>query len=195
MKTQIKKEFRLNRLDFNRVELFHIVTVIVETMLFYGKVTTLNELSDKGVVCMTDCIFCKIIDGEIPSAKVYEDDEVFAFLDLSQTTPGHTLLVPKQHLTDIFEFDEEAAMSLFARVPKLARAIQQAFPESKGLNIVNNNRELAYQSVFHSHVHLIPRYQAEEGFAMKFENNQASYSQEEFSDRAASIVAVLSEAE
>lgn len=144
---------------------------------------------------MTDCIFCKIIDGDIPSEKVYEDDEVFAFLDLSQTTPGHTLVVPKQHLTDIFEFDEAAAMSLFARIPKLARAIQQAFPDSKGLNIVNNNRKLAYQSVFHSHVHLIPRYQTEEGFAMKFEDNQASYTQAEFSERAAKIVSVLSKTE
>lgn len=144
---------------------------------------------------MTDCIFCKIIKGDIPSAKVYEDNEVFAFLDLSQTTPGHTLVVPKQHLTDIFEFDEEAAMRLFARVPKLARAIQKAFPASKGLNIVNNNREIAYQSVFHSHVHLIPRYQVEEGFAMKFEDNQASYSPAEFSERAAKIAEVLSETE
>lgn len=142
---------------------------------------------------MTDCIFCKIIDGDIPSAKVYEDEDVFAFLDLSQTTPGHTLVIPKQHLTDIFAYDEQAAARLFSRIPKLARAIQKAFPESAGINIVNNNGEVAYQSVFHSHIHLIPRYQRDEGFAMKFTDNQTSYSQEDFNDRAIKIAQALTE--
>lgn len=142
---------------------------------------------------MTDCIFCKIIDGDIPSAKVYEDDDVFAFLDLSQTTPGHTLVIPKQHLTDIFAYDEQAASRLFSRIPKLARAIQKAFPESSGMNIVNNNGEVAYQSVFHSHIHLIPRYQSDEGFAMKFNDNQTTYSQKEFNERANKIAQALTE--
>lgn len=136
---------------------------------------------------MTDCIFCKIIANEIPSAKVYEDDKVFAFLDLSQATPGHTLVIPKKHVQDIFEMDAETASDLFARVPKIASAIEAAFPEMKGLNIVNNNRELAYQSVFHSHIHLIPRYEANEGFAMKFDNNHGNYSAEEFAGRAKKI--------
>lgn len=136
---------------------------------------------------MTNCIFCKIMTNEIPSAKVYEDDKVFAFLDMSQVTPGHTLVIPKTHVQDIFEMDSDTAADLFARIPKIARAIEAAFPESKGLNIVNNNRELAYQSVFHSHIHLIPRYDESEGFSMRFDNNQTQYTPEEFSGRANKI--------
>ncbi len=79
---------------------------------------------------MTDCIFCKIIAGEIPSTKIYEDDEVLAFLDLSQATPGHTLLVPKQHVQDIFAYDTDLASRVFARLPKIARAIKLATPQS-----------------------------------------------------------------
>ena len=140
----------------------------------------------KGAMIMTNCIFCKIINNEIPSAKVYEDEKVLAFLDMSQTTPGHTLVIPKEHVQDVFVMDESTAADLFARVPKIARAIEKAFPEIKGLNIVNNNREFAYQSVFHSHVHLIPRFE-QDNFAINFENNQTSYSQEEYADRANKI--------
>lgn len=133
---------------------------------------------------MTDCIFCKIIDGEIPSAKVYEDDKVMAFLDMSQVTPGHTLVIPKKHVENVFDYDSDVSTDLAIRLPVIARAIREAYPESKGLNIVNNNGEVAYQSVFHSHWHLIPRYEKEEGFAMKFTNNQETYDQDEFNRRA-----------
>ncbi|MGX7140457.1 HIT family protein [Facklamia languida] len=136
---------------------------------------------------MTDCIFCKIINGEIPCAKVYEDDRVLAFLDLTQVTPGHTLLIPKKHVTDIFEYDSELAGEVFARLPKIARAIEEGLPNVKGLNILNNNRAVAYQSVFHSHIHLIPRYQEKEGFQVKFEDHSKEYSQEEFQERACQI--------
>ncbi len=97
---------------------------------------------------MENCIFCKIINQEIPSYKVYEDEKVYAFLDISQTTKGHTLVVPKKHVSDIFDYDEELAANVFSRIPKIARAIEKAFPEMEGLNILNNNRELAYQSSF-----------------------------------------------
>ena len=136
---------------------------------------------------MTDCIFCKIIDGEIPSAKVYEDEKVLAFLDMSQATPGHTLVVPKQHVPNVFEYDDGVATDVSLRLPKIARAIKDAFPENKGMNIVNNNGELAYQTVFHTHWHLIPRYTEDDGFAMKFANNQESYTQNEFNARAEHI--------
>ncbi len=104
---------------------------------------------------MENCIFCKIIKQEIPSYKIYEDEKVYAFLDISQATKGHTLVIPKQHVSDIFEYDEVLAADVFSRIPKIARSIEEAFPEMQGLNILNNNRELAYQSVFHSHVHLV----------------------------------------
>lgn len=120
---------------------------------------------------MENCIFCKIIDQEIPSYKIYEDDKVYAFLDISQATKGHTLVVPKQHVTDIFEYDDTLAADVFARIPKIARAIENAFPEMEGLNILNNNKELAYQSVFHSHIHLVPRYSKKDDFSIHFGNH------------------------
>ncbi|WP_375179502.1 HIT family protein [Enterococcus rotai] len=137
---------------------------------------------------MTDCIFCKIINQEIPSYKVYEDDKVYAFLDITQVTKGHTLLVPKEHVTDIFEYEPTLAGEVFARVPKVARALEKAFPEMQGLNIINNNKELAYQSVFHSHIHLIPRYGESDDFSIHFGNNQAAYSSETMQEIAEKIM-------
>ena len=124
---------------------------------------------------MEDCIFCKIINGEIPSYKIYEDEVVYAFLDITQVTPGHTLVVPKKHTKDIFEYDEELASQVFARIPKIARALEKAYPDMQGLNIINNNREVAYQSVFHSHIHLIPRFSPHDDFSMHFGNHQDQY--------------------
>lgn len=133
---------------------------------------------------MDNCIFCKIISGEIPSAKVYEDEEVYAFLDITQVTPGHTLIIPKKHVRDIFEYDEDLAQSLFKRVPRVAKAIKKSFPECQGINIIQNNGEVAYQSVFHSHIHLIPRYSKSDDFSMSFKDNSNSYANDEFQDRA-----------
>ena len=103
-------------------------------------------------------VFDKIIDGEIPSYKVYEDDDVLAFLDLTQATPGHTLVVPKKHVANIYEYDDELAARVLGILPKIARAIKASDDKIIGLNIINNNGEAAGQSVFHSHFHLVPRY-------------------------------------
>ena len=105
---------------------------------------------------MDDCIFCKIIAGDIPSSKIYEDDEVLAFLDISQATKGHTLLIPKEHVRNTLDLSEQKAATLFSRLPKLARAVKTA-TQADGLNIVNNNEEAAGQTVFHAHIHLLPR--------------------------------------
>ncbi|AUJ32434.1 MAG: HIT family protein [Liquorilactobacillus nagelii] len=136
---------------------------------------------------MDDCIFCKIINGEIPSITVYEDKQVKAFLDISQGTPGHTLLVPKKHVPDIFAYNQQLAETVFARLPKLARAIKKSNPAIKGMNIVNNNGEIAYQSVFHSHIHLIPRYSENDDFQMVFKDNSANYSTEQLQAIAQTI--------
>jgi histidine triad (HIT) family protein len=114
-----------------------------------------------------DCIFCKIIAGEIPSAKVYEDEHVYAFLDISQVTTGHTLVIPKIHTTNIYETPADVASELFARIPKIASAIKDAY-HPVGLNIINNNGEFAGQTVFHLHLHLIPRYDEQDGFGAKW---------------------------
>lgn len=124
---------------------------------------------------MDDCIFCKIIAGEIPSYTVYEDDVVKAFLDISQGTPGHTLVIPKKHVANIFEYDAELASEVFARIPKIAKALKASNPAIQGLNILNNNGEVSYQSVFHSHFHLIPRYSDDDDFKMIFKDNSGNY--------------------
>lgn len=127
---------------------------------------------------MSDCIFCKIVNGDIPSYTVYEDDVVKAFLDISQVTPGHTLVIPKHHVQDIFEYDEDLASAVFARIPKIANAIKKSNPDIKGMNIVNNNGQVAYQSVFHSHIHLVPRYSNDDDFKMLFKDNANQYTPE-----------------
>lgn len=123
---------------------------------------------------MADCIFCKIIAGEIPSSKVYEDDRVVAFLDISQVTPGHTLVVPKQHFRNLLEMDAGSASQLFARVPDIARKVMKA-TGAKGMNILNNNEEIAGQTVFHTHVHLAPRYDETDGLQISFEAHEPDF--------------------
>ncbi len=126
-----------------------------------------------------NCVFCKIIAGDIPSYTVYEDDVVKAFLDISQVTPGHTLVIPKKHVPDLFAYDAQLASDVFSRIPKIAAAVKASNPEIKAMNVVNNNGELAYQSVFHSHFHLLPRYTKDDGFSMKFTDNTNKYSSDE----------------
>ncbi|MGY3724833.1 histidine triad (HIT) family protein [Granulicatella balaenopterae] len=121
---------------------------------------------------MTDCIFCKIINKEIPSYVIYEDEVVVAFLDISQVTPGHTLVLPKKHVPNIMEYDEELASDVFKRIPKIANAIKNSNPDIKGINILNNNGEVAFQSVFHSHIHIIPRYSEQDSFGLKWQTHE-----------------------
>lgn len=123
---------------------------------------------------MTDCIFCKIIAGEIPSSKVYEDDKVLAFLDITQVTKGHTLVVPKAHHRNLLAMDAEAASQLFAVVPKIANQLKDKLGAS-GMNIINNNEEVAGQTVFHTHVHLLPRYDEHDGLTLQFKANEPDY--------------------
>ena len=120
---------------------------------------------------MENCIFCQIIAGDIPSCKVYEDETVLAFLDISQTTPGHTLLIPKQHSRNCLALSSEEATTLFENLPKIARAVQTAI-EAEGLTIIANNEEASGQTVFHTHIHLIPRYGQEDGLEIRYTTNQ-----------------------
>ncbi|MFC6274559.1 HIT family protein [Levilactobacillus tangyuanensis] len=138
-----------------------------------------------------DCIFCKILKGDIPSYTVYEDNVVKAFLDISQGTPGHTLVIPKTHVADIFAYDTDLAAAVFSRIPKIARAVKAANPDITGMNIVNNNGEVAYQSVFHSHFHLVPRYTDHDDFKMIFKDNSDNYSPADYQAIQAKIKAQL----
>ncbi|MGP4106593.1 HIT family protein [Virgibacillus sp. L01] len=133
-----------------------------------------------------DCIFCKILNGDIPSAKVYEDDYVYAFLDISQVTKGHTLVIPKTHTKNIYETPPEVASSLFARVPTIANAIKKAY-QPIGMNLLNNNEKPADQSVFHLHIHIIPRYGDNDGFSSKWVTHEKDYTSEDLRQIAKEI--------
>ncbi len=125
-----------------------------------------------------DCIFCKIIDNEIPSKKIYEDESVYAFLDISQVTKGHTLVIPKEHSRNIYDTSEETASKVFAAVPKIANAIKKAY-NPIGMNILNNNEAPADQSVFHLHIHLIPRYGDGDGYKANWVTHMEAYSNDD----------------
>ena len=131
-------------------------------------------------------VFDMIVAGDIPAYKVYEDDDVLAFLDLSQVTPGHTLVVPKTHVADIFEYDEALAARILSKLPKIARAIKASDENIIGLNILSNNGEAAGQSVFHSHFHLIPRY-ANDGFDIPMPDHSEQTAEDTYKALAATI--------
>lgn len=116
-----------------------------------------------------NCIFCKIASKDIPGKIVYEDDVCLAFLDLSQATNGHTLVIPKQHFDSVLTADEETVSHIFAVAAKLARDIT-AKMDANGCNLLTNAGEVAGQSVKHFHVHIIPRYDENDGVKMSFQD-------------------------
>ena len=103
-----------------------------------------------------DCLFCKIINKDIPSYKIYEDDYVYAFLDIAGDVDGHTLVIPKKHFKSILDCDKEVCKNVFLAVQKIAKHYVQDCGYD-GVNIFNANDESAQQSVFHFHVHIVPR--------------------------------------
>lgn len=111
---------------------------------------------------MPDSIFTKIIKGEIPSHKIYEDDLVFAFLDINPLSPGHTLVVPKQQVETLDQLSDDSAAAIGRCLPRLARAIIKA-TGAQAYNILQNNGPLAGQEVMHVHFHIIPRQSEEVG--------------------------------
>lgn len=106
---------------------------------------------------MESCIFCKIIKGELPSSKVYEDSDVLAFLDIKPVNSGHTLVIPKKHFESIHDTPDEIVAKLSVAAKKVAGAIQKNLG-AEGVNIGMNNGKAAGQIVFHAHIHVMPRY-------------------------------------
>ncbi len=105
---------------------------------------------------MTECIFCKIVEGDIPSHKVYEDKNILAFLDVNPVSKGHTLVIPKKHVENIHEAEDMRFM--WNSIRKVADAVKDAF-DPEGVQIVQNNGEAAGQEVFHMHFHITPVYE------------------------------------
>ncbi|MCD7868077.1 MAG: HIT family protein [Clostridiales bacterium] len=109
---------------------------------------------------MSDCIFCKIANGEIPSATLYEDAEFRVILDLGPASRGHALILPKAHAANICELPDELAAKAMVLAKKMVGRITEGL-SCDGFNIVQNNGEVAGQTVFHFHMHLIPRYKGD----------------------------------
>lgn len=109
---------------------------------------------------MSDCVFCKIVAGQIPSTRVHEDEHTLAFMDLGQVNPGHVLVAVKRHAANLFELDEVQAAAVACASTRVARAIRDAFAPA-GLSVYQANGKAAGQTVFHYHVHLLPRHEAD----------------------------------
>lgn len=117
------------------------------------------------------CIFCSIVNKEIPSSCIYEDDQVMAFLDLSQVTKGHTLVVPKKHYDNLLECDDETLAHLIQVVKMLAVRISERL-NAQGVNVLNNTHEAAGQTVNHLHFHIIPRYSVNDAVVIQFNESE-----------------------
>lgn len=109
---------------------------------------------------MESCLFCKIITGEVPSAKIYEDTSVVSFLDINPVNIGHTLVVPKKHFATLHDIPDETLTPLMQTVRRLADAIKAAV-NADGINIEMNNGEAAGQIIHHAHIHIVPRYKGD----------------------------------
>ena len=108
-----------------------------------------------------DCIFCKLANGDIPTRKIYEDEKFTVFMDMSPASKGHSLVVPKEHYANIYEMPAELVGEAMKVAQKMAVKIKDALG-ADGFNILQNNGEVAGQTVFHFHMHLIPRYSGQE---------------------------------
>jgi histidine triad (HIT) family protein len=104
-----------------------------------------------------DCIFCKIVAGEIPSQKIFEDDEVFAFMDINPWTRGHALVIPKRHSCNLYEIDEHDLAVTTNGAKRLSLLMRDRL-QCDGVNLINSCEPAAWQTVFHFHMHVIPRY-------------------------------------
>ena len=106
---------------------------------------------------MSDCVFCKIINGQIPSTKVHEDALTLAFMDIGEVNPGHVLVAVKPHVENIFGLDDILAAAVFQSAARVARAVKKAY-SPEGVTLYQANGSAAGQTVNHFHLHLVPRY-------------------------------------
>ena len=120
-----------------------------------------------------ECIFCKIINKEIPSKIIYEDEKTLAFLDIYPINPGHTIVIPKKHFQNIEDIAEDTLCELILSVKKIALLIHKKLG-IEGYNILQNNFKAAGQVINHFHIHIIPRYKTDEKFKLKIPRNQTT---------------------
>jgi histidine triad (HIT) family protein len=142
---------------------------------------------------MNDCVFCKLLAGEVEVSTVHKDDSCSAFLDIQPITPGHLLVVPNRHATYLADLKEEVCAQMFRVAQRLAAALRDCSVRCEGVNFFLADGEAAMQEVFHVHLHVFPRYKGD-GFGIKF---PPAYSQKparrELDEVAEKIRSVLGE--
>ena len=126
---------------------------------------------------MSDCIFCKIVAGQIPAAKVYEDATKLAFMDIGPIQPGHVLLIPKKHYALLTDMPDDEAADLGRCLPRLGRAVVAA-AKADGFNVHQTNGRCSGQAVFHVHLHIIPRHD-HDGYSFHWKPSQYAPGEQE----------------
>lgn len=121
---------------------------------------------------MDDCVFCKILRGELPAHFVYEDDLVIAFLSLEQPNPYKVLVVPRAHVETVYDLTDKQAASIFKATVKIARGVRDA-SKCEGMNLVQSNGRAGQQDVFHFHLHIVPRFSGD-SIVLDWDNTPAS---------------------
>ena len=134
-----------------------------------------------------NCVFCKIVGGQIPSARVLETDLAVAFLDINPLSPGHSLVVPKAHHVQLIDLPDDLAAHVGSILPRLCRAVREA-TAAQGLNVIVNNGSAAGQVVDHCHWHIIPRFA---GDPIRWPWRQGKYSGDELNQMKSRIEAAL----
>ncbi len=121
---------------------------------------------------MDDCVFCKILKGELPAHFIYEDDLVTAFLSLEQPNPYKVLVVPRAHVETVYDLTDKQAASIFKATVKIARGVRDA-SKCEGMNLVQSNGRAGQQDVFHFHLHIVPRFSGD-SIVLDWDNTPAS---------------------
>jgi len=106
---------------------------------------------------MADCIFCKIVSGQIPSSKVYEDSQILAFMDAGQVNPGHVIVAVKPHVKTIYDLNTDLAAAVFRAAAKIAKAVKVSM-QPAGMTLLQANEKAGWQTVEHFHIHVLPRH-------------------------------------
>ncbi len=118
------------------------------------------------------CLFCDIVAGTLPAARIFEDETTLAFMDIAQVTPGHALVIVKRHAPTLFDLTQQEAEAVMRTVHRLAPAIRQAF-DAPGLTLLQANGREGFQTVFHFHMHIVPRHQ-HDGIALNWPRHAPS---------------------
>jgi histidine triad (HIT) family protein len=140
---------------------------------------------------MPDCVFCKIIDGTYTSSKIYEDDDLLAFVDIQPVNPGHVLIITKKHVENISDLDDALTNKIFILAKKISKAIKKSDIKAEGVNYFLAEGEAAGQEVFHVHLHVFPRFE-NDGFGLVFPDGYKNKKERQELDKAADkIKAVL----